>query len=64
VELLKVALYRQQYLTCRLREGNDSKMESDLYKINTLVFAENQVLMAGSGENLQKGIFTLQNIAE
>ena len=39
-------------------------MESDLYEINTLVFAEDQILMAGSGDSLQKGIFTWQNIAE
>jgi hypothetical protein len=39
-------------------------VESDLYKINTLVFAEDQVLIADSGDNLQKGIFTLQNVAE
>jgi len=64
VELVKVALYHQQYITCRLHEGNDSKMESDLYEINTLVFAEDQILMAGSGDSLQKGIFTWQNIAE
>jgi hypothetical protein len=39
-------------------------MESGLCKINTFVFAKDQVLMAGSRNNLQKGIFTMQNIAE
>jgi len=52
VELVKVDLYHQQYLTCRLRKLNDSKIESALYKINTLTYAEDQVLMAGSGDNL------------
>jgi len=33
-------------------------MASDLYKRNTLVFADDQVLMAGSAENLQKGILS------
>lgn len=61
---VKVALYHQQYLTCRLHEGNNSKMQSGIYKINTFAFAEDQVLMAGGGDNLQKGVFTMQNIAE
>jgi hypothetical protein len=39
-------------------------MESGLYQINTFVFAEDQVLMAASGDNLQKGMFTMQNITE
>jgi hypothetical protein len=62
--VIKVALYHQQYLTCRLHERNCSKMESYLYKINTLVYAEGPALIAGSGDNLRKGIFTLQNMAE
>jgi hypothetical protein len=39
-------------------------MESGLHKINNFAFAEDQVLMVGGGDNLQKGIFTMQNIAE
>jgi hypothetical protein len=39
-------------------------MESGIYKINTFAFAEDQVLMAGGGDHLQKGIITMKNIAE
>jgi hypothetical protein len=30
-------------------------------KINTLLSAHDQVILADSGDNLQKGVFTLQN---
>jgi hypothetical protein len=33
-------------------------------KINTLHFAEGQVIIADSDDNLQRGVFTLQNIAK
>ena len=33
-------------------------------KINTLHFAEDQVIIADSEDNLQRGVFMLQNIAK
>ena len=33
-------------------------------KINTLLFADSQVIIANSEDNLQRGVFTLQNIAK
>ena len=33
-------------------------------KINTLPFADDQVTFADSGDDLQRGVFTLQNIAK
>jgi hypothetical protein len=34
------------------------------YKNNTLCFANDQVIIADSEDNLQKGVFTLRNIAK
>jgi hypothetical protein len=33
-------------------------------KTITLLFADDQVITAGSEDNLQRGVFTLQNIAK
>ena len=33
-------------------------------KINTIHFADSQVIIADSDDNLQHGVFTLQNIAK
>ena len=34
------------------------------YKTKTLRFADNQVIIADSEDNLQRGVFTLRNIAK
>jgi hypothetical protein len=37
---------------------------SNTTKINTLLFADDQVIIADSDDNLQKAVFTLHNLAQ
>ena len=42
----------------------DITLSTNEKKINTLLFADDRVIVADSEDNLQRGVFTLQNMAK